>query len=94
MKLIQFFLQVVSVNLKMDQMTGRSRGFAFVVFQDVETLSKVDFYYEICRIGDLRPTHLLESHVSGQILKKVKTDEGEVRADQFQINYVKVYITS
>ena len=41
MKLIQFFLQVVSVNLKMDQMTGRSRGFAFVVFQDVDTLSKV-----------------------------------------------------
>ena len=40
-KLIQFFLQVVSVNLKMDQMTGRSRGFAFVVFQDVDTLSKV-----------------------------------------------------
>ena len=35
------FLQVVSVNLKMDQMTGRSRGFAFVVFQDVDTLSKV-----------------------------------------------------
>ena len=27
------FGEVVSVNLKMDQMTGRSRGFAFVVFK-------------------------------------------------------------
>jgi len=34
-------------------------------------------YYLLCRIGDLRPTHLLESHVSGQMVKKEVTDEGE-----------------
>jgi len=35
------FGNVTSVNLKMDQMTGRSRGFAFVVFDTVETLESV-----------------------------------------------------
>ena len=35
------FGEVASVNLKMDQMTGRSRGFAFVVFNEVETLNTV-----------------------------------------------------
>eukprot|EP00090_Calanus_glacialis_P004674 TRINITY_DN13527_c0_g1_i1.p1 TRINITY_DN13527_c0_g1~~TRINITY_DN13527_c0_g1_i1.p1 ORF type:complete len:460 (-),score=70.14 TRINITY_DN13527_c0_g1_i1:189-1568(-) len=35
-------------------------------------------YYLVCRIGDLRPTHLLESHVSGQMVKKEITEEGEV----------------
>ncbi len=32
---------MTSVNLKMDQMTGRSRGFAFVVFDSVDTLEAV-----------------------------------------------------
>jgi len=35
-------------------------------------------FYLVCRIGDLRPTHLLESHVSGQMVKKEVTEEGEV----------------
>jgi len=35
------FGEVASVNLKMDQMTGRSRGFAFVVFVEVDTLTTV-----------------------------------------------------
>jgi len=34
-------------------------------------------FYLVCRIGDLRQTHLLESHVSGQMVKKEVTDEGE-----------------
>merc|ERR550532_3958985 len=35
-------------------------------------------FYLCCRIGDLRPTHLLESHVSGQMVKREVTEEGEV----------------
>ncbi len=35
------FGAVTSVNLKMDQMTGRSRGFAFVVFESVDSLETV-----------------------------------------------------
>jgi len=34
-------------------------------------------YYLLCRIGDMRPTHLLESHVSGHLLTKETTEEGE-----------------
>jgi len=34
-------------------------------------------YYLSCRIGDMRPTHLLESHVSGVLLRRATTDEGE-----------------
>ena len=30
-----------------------------------------------------RPTHLLESHVSGQMLKKEETEEGEAQSDTF-----------
>ena len=35
------FGKVASVNLIVDQMTGRSRGFAFVVFNEVKTLNTV-----------------------------------------------------
>ena len=35
------FGEVASVNLMMDQKTGRSRGFAYVVFNEVETLNTV-----------------------------------------------------
>lgn len=35
-------------------------------------------FYLLCRIADLRPTHLIESHVSGLLVKKEITDEGEV----------------
>jgi len=34
-------------------------------------------FYLLCRVGDLRPTHLIESHISGYILKKEVTEEGE-----------------
>jgi len=34
-------------------------------------------FYLLCRIGDLRQTHLLESHVSGLMVKKEVTEEGE-----------------
>eukprot|EP00094_Tigriopus_californicus_P009886 TCALIF_09533-PA protein Name:"Similar to sqd RNA-binding protein squid (Drosophila melanogaster)" AED:0.05 eAED:0.05 QI:0/0/0.33/0.66/0.5/0.33/3/1510/136 len=35
------FGTVASVNIKMDAMTGRSRGFAFIVYEDVSSLDKV-----------------------------------------------------
>lgn len=35
-------------------------------------------FYLLCRIGDLRQTHLLESHVSGLMVKKEMTEEGEI----------------
>jgi len=34
--------------------------------------------YLILRVGDIRPTHLIECHVSGHMLRKDTTDEGEV----------------
>jgi len=34
-------------------------------------------FYLVCRIADLRQTQLLESHVSGHMVKKEITDEGE-----------------
>ena len=33
--------EVASVNVKMDQMTGRSRGFAFVVFTDEASIGPI-----------------------------------------------------
>ena len=37
-----------------------------------------------------RPTHLLESHVSGVLLKKETTEEGEVGADIFRVQTVDI----
>jgi len=34
-------------------------------------------FYLLCRVGDLRPTHLIESHISGYIVRKQLTEEGE-----------------
>jgi len=33
--------------------------------------------YLVLRVGDIRPTHLIECHVSGHVLKKETTTEGE-----------------
>ena len=33
----------------------------------------------ICRVADLRPTHLIESHISGYVVRRQVTEEGEVR---------------
>ena len=35
--------------------------------------------YLVVRLGDLRPTHLIECHVSGHFISKETTEEGEVR---------------
>ena len=37
-----------------------------------------------------RPTHLLESHVSGVLLKKETTEEGEVGADICRVQTVDI----
>jgi len=34
--------------------------------------------YLVCRIGDMRQRHLLESHVSGHMIHKITTEENEV----------------
>jgi len=34
-------------------------------------------FYLLCRVGDLRPTHLIESHISAYMMRSSRTDEGE-----------------
>jgi len=34
-------------------------------------------FYLLCRVGDLQPTHLIESHISAYMVRKSVTDEGE-----------------
>ena len=34
-------------------------------------------FYLLTRVGDLRPTHLIESHVSAYMVRKSRTEEGE-----------------
>ena len=36
-------------------------------------------FYLLCRVADLRPTHLIESHISGYVVRRQVTEEGEVR---------------
>ncbi|XP_023343757.1 inward rectifier potassium channel irk-1 [Eurytemora carolleeae] len=35
-------------------------------------------FYLLCRVADLRPNHLLEAHVSGHMVKRELTQEGEI----------------
>ena len=35
-------------------------------------------FYLLCRVGDLRPTHLIESHISAYMVRRSMTEEGEV----------------
>ena len=32
---------------------------------------------QVCRVADLRPTHLIESHVSAYVVRREVTGEGE-----------------
>jgi len=34
-------------------------------------------FYLLCRVADLRPTHLIESHISGYVVRNETTQEGE-----------------
>ena len=44
----------------------------------------------IANLPFCRPTHLLESHVSGVLLKKETTEEGEVGADISRVQTVDI----
>jgi len=35
-------------------------------------------FYLLCRLGDLRPSHLIESHISAYMMRSSRTQEGEV----------------
>ena len=35
-------------------------------------------FYLLCRLGDLRPSHLFESHISAYMMRSSRTQEGEV----------------
>jgi len=49
-----------------------------VMFSKNAVISKRNGHlYLLFRVGDLRTSHLLESHVRAQLVRKVKTDEGE-----------------
>ena len=61
----------MSVKLKTDQVTGRSRGFAFVTFQDVETLSKV-----------LAKEHVIKSKKVS--VKKAESKQGKIYVGKFK----------
>ena len=46
----------------------------------------------MCTLPPCRPTHLLESHVSGQMVKKEVTEEGEVGKDCSRTVFLKAEI--
>ena len=47
-------------------------------------------FYLLCRVADLRPTHLIESHISGYVVRRQVTEEGEVRYVFFSENFLKL----
>ena len=49
-----------------------------IVFSDQALVTmRNGAFYLLCRVGDLRPTHLIESHISAYVVRREETEEGE-----------------
>ena len=51
---------------------------AFIEYLDQDRKKSIFFF---------RPTHLLESHVSGQMVKREVTEEGEVKTISIEVKF-------
>ena len=60
--------------------------FSLIFLDETRILSSFTSYANVPSASlraSCRPTHLLESHVSGQMLKKEETEEGEIQLSSF-----------
>lgn len=53
------------------------RGKTIVFSRSALVTMRNGVFYLLCRVADLRPTHLIESHVSAYMVRKSQTEEGE-----------------
>jgi len=54
-----------------------NRGETIIFSKNAVITLRNGAFYLVVRIGDMRPTHLIECHVSGHIVLKNQTEEGE-----------------
>jgi len=53
------------------------RGKTIIFSRNALVTMRNGSFYLLCRVADLRPTHLIESHISAYVVKRQTTDEGE-----------------